>query len=58
MSVPVDAEALRRRLGGFARGLREGRRDAEAEETGTVELPRPMPEFHDHYSGFSEEAHG
>ncbi|PWI44633.1 histidine kinase [Streptomyces sp. ICBB 8177] len=40
---PVDAEALRRRLGGFAQGLRDGRRDAEAEATGTVELPLPGP---------------
>ncbi len=31
--TPVDADALRRRLGGFAQGLREGRRDAEAEAT-------------------------
>jgi signal transduction histidine kinase len=28
---PVDAEALRRRLGGFQRGLQDGRREAEAE---------------------------
>ncbi|MYS60997.1 MULTISPECIES: sensor histidine kinase [Streptomycetaceae] len=28
---PVDADALRRRLGGFAQGLQAGRRDAEAE---------------------------
>ncbi|MEU1629867.1 nitrate- and nitrite sensing domain-containing protein [Streptomyces sp. NPDC020096] len=42
-SGPVDADALRRRLGGFAQGLREGRRDAEAEATGTVELPTPSP---------------
>ncbi|WP_252396231.1 sensor histidine kinase [Streptantibioticus parmotrematis] len=40
---PVDADALRRRLGGFAQGLRDGRRDAEAEATGTVELPLPGP---------------
>lgn len=30
----VDAEELRRRLGGFQKGAREGRRDAEAEFTG------------------------
>ncbi|MFJ8939354.1 nitrate- and nitrite sensing domain-containing protein [Streptomyces sp. NPDC102365] len=29
--TPVDAEALRRRLGGFHRGASEGRRDVEAE---------------------------
>ncbi|WP_269853230.1 sensor histidine kinase [Streptomyces sp. RPT161] len=40
-NAPVDADALRRRLGGFAHGLRQGRRDAEAEATGTVEPPRP-----------------
>ncbi len=40
-NAPVDAEALRRRLGGFAHGLRQGRRDAEAEATGTVEVPSP-----------------
>jgi hypothetical protein len=35
-AVPaVDAEALRRRLGGFQQGLREGRRDSDAE---TAEL--------------------
>ncbi|MBT2444882.1 nitrate- and nitrite sensing domain-containing protein [Streptomyces sp. ISL-36] len=35
----VDAEALRRRLGGFHRGAQEGRRDVEAEiETGSVPL--------------------
>ncbi|WP_432063585.1 sensor histidine kinase [Streptomyces sp. C10-9-1] len=33
----VDAEALRRRLGGFQRGARDGRRDAEAEITGAPE---------------------
>jgi hypothetical protein len=31
---PVDAEALRRRLGGFQQGLIEGRRDADAETQG------------------------
>ncbi len=36
--VPVDADTLRRRLGGFAQGLRQGRMDAEAEATG-----RPYP---------------
>jgi signal transduction histidine kinase len=30
-TAPVDAEALRRRLGGFQQGLIEGRRDADAE---------------------------
>ncbi|MEV4332454.1 nitrate- and nitrite sensing domain-containing protein [Streptomyces sp. NPDC049597] len=30
-TASVDAEALRRRLGGFHRGAQEGRRDAEAE---------------------------
>jgi hypothetical protein len=30
-AAPVDAEALRRRLGGFQQGLIEGRRDADAE---------------------------
>jgi hypothetical protein len=29
--APVDAEALRRRLGGFQQGLREGRAEADAE---------------------------
>ncbi|MCQ6552834.1 nitrate- and nitrite sensing domain-containing protein [Streptomyces sp. C10-9-1] len=33
----VDAEALRRRLGGFQRGARDGRRDAETEITGAPE---------------------
>ncbi|MCQ4080345.1 sensor histidine kinase [Streptomyces sp. RB6PN25] len=55
--APVDAETLRRRLGGFARGLREGRRDAEAEATGTIELPRPVTDFDDQDSS-SEEARG
>jgi signal transduction histidine kinase len=30
-SAPVDAAELRRRLGGFQQGLRDGRRDADAE---------------------------
>jgi hypothetical protein len=30
-TTPVDADALRRRLGGFQQGLIEGRRDADAE---------------------------
>jgi hypothetical protein len=30
-TAPVDAEALRRRLGGFQQGLIEGRRDVDAE---------------------------
>ncbi|URN15016.1 nitrate- and nitrite sensing domain-containing protein [Streptomyces sudanensis] len=33
----VNAEELRRRLGGFHRGAKEGRRDAEAEITGAEE---------------------
>ncbi|MBP2584709.1 hypothetical protein J3A78_005187 [Streptomyces sp. PvR006] len=34
----VDAEALRRRLGGFHQGAKAGRRDVEAEmETGRIE---------------------
>ncbi|MET9296757.1 nitrate- and nitrite sensing domain-containing protein [Streptomyces sp. NPDC003077] len=37
----VDAEALRRKLGGFQRGAREGRRDVEAELAGrTAPAPR------------------
>jgi signal transduction histidine kinase len=40
-NAPVDAEALRRRLGGFAQGLRQGRQDAEAEATNTLEAPLP-----------------
>ncbi len=41
-STPVDADELPRRLGGFARGLREGRQDAEA-ETGTGSDGGPIP---------------
>lgn len=41
-SAPVDAEALRRRLGGFHRGASEGRREAEAEiAEQTSELQTP-----------------
>ncbi|WP_217196181.1 nitrate- and nitrite sensing domain-containing protein [Streptomyces buecherae] len=40
----VDAEALRRRLGGFQQGAREGRRDAEAEIAERVAAQRgPAP---------------
>ncbi|MFF4563127.1 nitrate- and nitrite sensing domain-containing protein [Streptomyces sp. NPDC001435] len=42
----VDAEALRRRLGGFRRGAEEGRRDVEAEiaeETAQNERPDAAP---------------
>ncbi|WP_404192485.1 sensor histidine kinase [Streptomyces tauricus] len=40
--TPVDAEALRRRLGGFHRGASEGRRDVEAEiAEQTSELQTP-----------------
>ncbi|MFD0305127.1 nitrate- and nitrite sensing domain-containing protein [Streptomyces sp. NPDC127119] len=40
--TPVDAEALRRRLGGFHRGASEGRRDVEAEiSEQTSELQTP-----------------
>ena len=49
---PVDADALRRRLGGFAQGLRDGRRDAQAEAT----APLPTPARNDSES--SEEARG
>ncbi|MEV0262501.1 nitrate- and nitrite sensing domain-containing protein [Streptomyces sp. NPDC050617] len=34
----VDAEALRRQLGGFQQGAREGRRDAEAEITAGIKM--------------------
>lgn len=59
-SGPVDADSLRRRLGGFAQGLREGRRHAEAEATGTLEMPLPAPEQHPEAttSEPSEEARG
>ncbi|MGW0703420.1 histidine kinase, partial [Streptomyces sp. NPDC002867] len=42
----VDAEALRRRLGGFHRGAQEGRRDAEAEiaQSGTQQATRATDE--------------
>ncbi|MGC3003426.1 histidine kinase, partial [Streptomyces sp. G35A] len=42
----VDAEALRRRLGGFRRGAEAGRRDVEAEiaeQTGRHEAPSAPP---------------
>jgi signal transduction histidine kinase len=42
----VDAEALRRRLGGFRRGADAGRRDAEAEiaeQTGQNQVPSTAP---------------
>ncbi|MFF4352767.1 nitrate- and nitrite sensing domain-containing protein [Streptomyces sp. NPDC001530] len=41
----VDADALRRRLGGFHRGAKEGRRDVEAEiaeQTAEVNAPRTL----------------
>ena len=59
-AVPVDPEVLRRKLGGFARGLRDGRRDAEAESTGSVELPLPAPRTPGDHSDSepSEEARG
>ncbi|MCX4856987.1 sensor histidine kinase [Streptomyces canus] len=50
----VDAEALRRRLGGFRRGAEAGHRDVEAEiqeQTGESRLPAP-------HSTASEEATG
>ncbi|WP_399072969.1 sensor histidine kinase [Streptomyces stackebrandtii] len=38
----VDAEALRRRLGGFHQGAKAGRRDVEAEmDTGRIDAVRP-----------------
>lgn len=37
----VDAEELRRRLGGFRRGAEDGRRAAEAEAAGGVDPTRP-----------------
>ncbi|MFE4639779.1 nitrate- and nitrite sensing domain-containing protein [Streptomyces sp. NPDC056730] len=40
----VDAEALRRRLGGFHRGAKEGRRDVEAELTEQSEQWEPSEE--------------
>ncbi|WP_449343598.1 sensor histidine kinase [Streptomyces yaanensis] len=42
----LDAEALRRRLGGFHRGAKEGHRHAEveiAEKTGETRTPEPRP---------------
>ncbi|TXS56885.1 HAMP domain-containing protein [Streptomyces sp. t39] len=42
----VDADALRRRLGGFQQGAKDGRRDAEAEitqATQTTQIPRSAP---------------
>nr|WP_307626533.1 nitrate- and nitrite sensing domain-containing protein [Streptomyces turgidiscabies] len=40
----VDAEALRRRLGGFQRGARDGRRDVEAEIAEWTGRPVPAPQ--------------
>ncbi|MDX3456728.1 nitrate- and nitrite sensing domain-containing protein [Streptomyces sp. ME02-8801-2C] len=40
----VDAEALRRRLGGFQRGARDGRRDVEAELAEQTGQPTPTPQ--------------
>ncbi|MFE7118943.1 nitrate- and nitrite sensing domain-containing protein [Streptomyces sp. NPDC057654] len=37
-SKGVDAEALRRQLGGFQQGARDGRRDAEAEITAGIKM--------------------
>ncbi|MDI5973676.1 nitrate- and nitrite sensing domain-containing protein [Streptomyces sp. SL13] len=58
--TPVDADALRRKLGGFAAGLRHGRRDAEAEAeaTGAVPLPAPRTPGDRSDSEPSEEARG
>ncbi|CAM5467780.1 Signal transduction histidine-protein kinase/phosphatase MprB OS=Streptomyces griseomycini OX=66895 GN=FHS37_001021 PE=4 SV=1 [Streptomyces griseomycini] len=42
----VDAEALRRRLGGFRQGAEAGRRDVEAEiaeQTGRHQVPSAAP---------------
>jgi signal transduction histidine kinase len=53
----VDAEALRRRLGGFHTGSRAGRRDVEAELAGTTDgpgaqgAPGPQGEEHDEAAG-------
>ncbi|MBW8740534.1 MAG: nitrate- and nitrite sensing domain-containing protein [Streptomyces turgidiscabies] len=40
----VDAEALRRKLGGFQRGARDGRRDMEAEIAERTGQPVPAPQ--------------
>ncbi|EFH31029.1 conserved hypothetical protein, partial [Streptomyces pristinaespiralis ATCC 25486] len=42
----VDAEALRRRLGGFHQGAKDGRRDAEAELAETTAQPEPAEPAH------------
>lgn len=55
----VDAEALRRRLGGFRRGADAGRRDVEAEiaeQTGQNQVPSNAPAGR--APGVSEEATG
>ncbi|MGK5629055.1 nitrate- and nitrite sensing domain-containing protein [Streptomyces sp. URMC 123] len=49
----VDAEELRRRLGGFQRGSRDGRRAAETEFAGRAEPGRERAE-----GGRAEEGHG
>ncbi|MFE9614866.1 nitrate- and nitrite sensing domain-containing protein [Streptomyces sp. NPDC006384] len=49
----VDAEALRRRLGGFRRGAEAGRRDVEAEITGRTDRDQAPPA-----AGTTEEATG
>jgi hypothetical protein len=42
----VDAEALRRRLGGFHQGAKDGRRDAEAELAETTAQTQPADPAH------------
>ncbi len=56
--APVDADALRRKLGGFAQGLREGRRDAQAEDGEQPPLPGPRTPGDRSDSEPSEEARG
>ncbi|MFD7614942.1 nitrate- and nitrite sensing domain-containing protein [Streptomyces sp. NPDC059828] len=52
----VDAEQLRRRLGGFHQGAKEGRRDVEAELTAAVTEKQQSEESHESGGTIEEEA--
>ncbi|MFC5799260.1 nitrate- and nitrite sensing domain-containing protein [Streptomyces formicae] len=52
-SGSVDADELRRRLGGFHQGAKEGRRDVEAELS---EATQNIPQVHDQDQEHSEES--
>lgn len=55
----VDAEALRRRLGGFHRGAKEGRRDVEAEiEASQTQTGQTAQPTHDTQTARTEEKTG